>query len=375
MGKRGRVTLETIAAEVGLSKYAVSRSLAGKNGVSEETRERIRETAQRLGYIKPANSSVSNEIAVVFHDHDSVNSELYMQIQNGVQAEAHRQGMSLRIRWTHNKGQLAEMAKTCAGLLLVGPHDREAVDAAVATGIPIVRFGWVDPLEDADQVSGTDHESGQAVLQYLIDLGHREIAYVYGVPGYRGRRERFYGAREIAERYSDANLHAMQFEEQGGFADAYRALKAKGVQPTAFFCAHDGLALTVISELLGQGYRIPDDISVVGFGDFSAATQISPALTTVKMEGQECGAVGLRLLVQRIENPRLPGMPACRIYIASHIVERRSSGPRRDRSKSTEVPLDSRRQHQQRPTHEAAAIADEEAIEFNRRMWPTDPRN
>ncbi|EUB99631.1 transcriptional regulator, LacI family [Rhizobium sp. CF080] len=327
MKSRGRVTLQTIAREVGLSKYAVSRSLSGKSGVSDETRERIREAAQRLGYSKPANQVASGDIAVVFHDLDPVNSELYMQIQNGVQAEAHRLGMALRMLWTHSQGQLQELAHTCAGLLLVGPHDREAIRAAMATGTPIIRFGWVDPLEDSDQVSGTDHEAGQAVIQYLVDLGHRSIAYVYGTPGYRGRRERFYGAREIAERYPNVVLHVLQFEEQNGFADAYRALKDKGDRPTAFFCAHDGLALTVVSELLGQGYRIPDDVSVVGFGDFSPAKQISPPLTTVRMEGQECGAVGLRLLLERIENPRQPGTPARRVYVASRIVERRSSGP------------------------------------------------
>ncbi|KAB1111507.1 LacI family transcriptional regulator [Neorhizobium galegae] len=336
MKDRGRVTLQTIAREVGLSKYAVSRSLSGKSGVSEETRERIRETAERLGYSKPANRATSGDIAVVFHDLDPVNSELYMQIQNGVQAEAHRLGMGLRLLWTHSQGQLEELAHTCAGLLLVGPHDREAIRAAMATGTPIIRFGWVDPLEDADQVSGTDHEAGQAVIQYLIDLGHRSIAYVYGVPGYRGRRERFYGAREIAERHPDVALHVLQFEEENGFAEAYRELKDKGDRPTAFFCAHDGLALTVVSELLGQGYRIPDDVSVVGFGDFSPAKQISPALTTVRMEGQECGAVGLRLLLERIENPRQPGTPARRIHVASRIVERRSTGPCKDPAHSGE---------------------------------------
>ncbi|MGO6701850.1 LacI family DNA-binding transcriptional regulator [Rhizobium ruizarguesonis] len=327
MGSRGRVTLQTIAREVGLSKYAVSRSLAGKSGVSEETRALIRETAQRLGYTRPAGQGAAGEVAVVFHDLDAVNSELYMQVQNGVQREAHRLGMTLRLRWTHNQGQLEELARACDGLIIVGPHDREAVAAASATGVPIVRFGWVDPLEQADQVTGTDHEAGQAVIEYLAGLGHRSIVYVYGTPGFRGRQERYYGAREVAERYSDVTLHVMQFDEQNGFATAYQALKQRGIRPTAFFCAHDGLALTVVSELLGQGYRIPDDVSVVGFGDFSPATQISPALTTVRMEGQECGAVGLRLLLERIENPRLPGMPARRIMIASRIIERRSAGP------------------------------------------------
>jgi LacI family transcriptional regulator len=321
------VTLQTIAREVGLSKYAVSRSLAGKSGVSEETRERIRAMAERLGYIKPAVQAGSNDIAVVFHDHDPVNSELYMQVQNGIQGEAHRLGMGLRVHWTHSARQLEDLARSCAGLLLVGPHDGEAITAANATGIPVVRFGWVDPLEQADQVSGTDHEAGQAVIQYLVDLGHRSIAYVYGVPGYRGRRERFYGAREVAEMHPDVTLHVMQFEEQDGFGQAYGLLKDKGARPTAFFCAHDGLALSVVSELLGQGYRIPDDVSVVGFGDYSAATQISPSLTTVRMEGQECGAVGLRLLIERIKTPRRPGDPARRVNIASRIIERRSAGP------------------------------------------------
>ncbi|MBX5171795.1 LacI family DNA-binding transcriptional regulator [Rhizobium sp. NZLR1b] len=327
MGSRGRVTLQTIAREVGLSKYAVSRSLAGKSGVSEETRTLIRETAQRLGYTRPAGQGGAGEVAVVFHDLDAVNSELYMQVQKGVQREAHRLGMTLRVRWTHNAGQLEELARACDGLIIVGPHDREAMVAVSATGVPIVRFGWVDPLEQADQVTGTDHEAGQAVIQYLVDLGHRSIVYVYGTPGFRGRQERYYGAREIAERYGNVALHVMHFDEQAGFGAAFRALAEKDIRPTAFFCAHDGLALTVVSELLGQGYRIPDDISVVGFGDFSPATQISPALTTVRMEGQECGAVGLRLLLERIENPRLPGMPARRVMIASRIVERRSAGP------------------------------------------------
>jgi LacI family transcriptional regulator len=324
---RGKITLQRIAEEVGLSKYAVSRSLAGKSGVSEETRILIRETAQRLGYVKPAASSAADDIAVVFHDHDPVNSELYMQVQNGVQREAHRLGVSIRVRWTHSTGQLEELARSCAGLLLIGPHDSEAIAAATATGVPIVRFGWVGPLEQADQVTGTDHEAGQAVAQYLIDLGHRSIAYVHGTPGYRGRRERFYGAREITERYPDVALHVMQFDEQNGFREAFRALRDGDIHPTAFFCAHDGLALTVVSELLGQGYRIPEDVSVVGFGDYSAATQISPPLTTVRMEGQECGSVGLRLLLERIEQPKLPGMPARRINIASRIIERRSVGP------------------------------------------------
>ena len=67
------------------------------------------------------------------------------------------------------------------------------------SGVPIVRQGWLEPLEQVDQIGGTDHEAGSAVASYLLGLGHREIAYVHGDPRYRGRMERLYGLREVLE--------------------------------------------------------------------------------------------------------------------------------------------------------------------------------
>jgi LacI family transcriptional regulator len=329
MRSRTKVTIQAIADEVGLSKYAVSRSLAGKSGVSDDTRRRIWETAQRLGYTKPAmrKGLASEEIAVVFHGVDAVNSELNIQIQTGVQEEAERLGVGVRIRWTHSEAALEELSANFAGLILVGPHTQEGVARTMAGGATIVRMGWTDPLQQVDSVGGSDHEAGQAVAKYLTNLGHKNIAYVYGLPIYRGRHERYYGMREILEQNSEYQLHVMQFDEQSGFATALSELHGKGIRPTAFFCAHDGLAVTVVSELLGRGFRIPDDVSVVGFGDFSAATQISPALTTVRQEGRETGAVALQLLLERIRRPRLPDQPPRSIRVISRIIERRSAGP------------------------------------------------
>lgn len=322
-----RVTLQQIARQVGLSTFAVSRSLSGKDGVSEETRRLVGQVAARLGYLRPAPVR-SGDIGLVLHDLDNVNGELRMQIQRGVQHEASRLNKPIRSQWTHSLEHIVELARGCAGLLLVGPHDRAATAAVQAIGIPVVRLGWVDPLEQVDQVVHTDREGGEAVAQYLIDLGHRCIAFVHGAGGFRGRRERYHGMREIAERHPDVVLHQMFFEEQGGFVDAFRRLRQAGDDPTAFFCANDGLALTVMSELLGLGHRIPEDVSVVGFGDFSAAIQISPQLTTVRVDGGEMGAAALRLLLERIAGRRADA-PSQRVLIASRIIERRSAGPRR----------------------------------------------
>ena len=318
-----RVTLKTIAQETGLSKFAVSRALAGKSGVSEETRVRVAEMAAQLGYKKPV-PTTSRALSVVFDDTDVINSELHVQIQSGVQREAERLGLTVWVRWTHDGNELERFARESQGMLIVGPHDRAGVARAYSAGIPIVRNGWLRSLEPVDQIGGTDHEAGSAVAEYLTGLGHREIAYVHGESRYRGRMERLYGMREVIEQLDGVRMYDMTWPEGTQFAGALDGLNASGVRPTAFFCAHDGLAVTVISELLTRGYRIPQDASVVGFGDFSAAQQIQPPLTTVKMPGVDIGVMAVRLLNERMTVPGFPSFPL-RVHIPSRIVERQSA--------------------------------------------------
>ncbi|RYE43641.1 MAG: LacI family transcriptional regulator [Hyphomicrobiales bacterium] len=322
-----RVTLGVIAARLGLSKFAVSRALSGKSGVSEDTRRRVREAADALGYARPIATVEAMTIGVVFHDTDLINSELHLLMQNGVQTEAQHRGYQVRMRWTHLADEVEAFIRDCDGAVMVGPHDRATYDRVYALGIPIVRNGWLLPLEQVDFVGGTDHEAGSAVARYLVGLGHTNIAYVHGTPGYRGRIERYYGVREVLEGMPQITFRQMTFDQEVRFTEHLRAANADGFHPTAYFCAHDGLAVTVISELLRLGYRIPEDATIVGYGDYSAATQISPQLTTVHVQGQQIGATCVRLLDDRIKD-RVPRDTPIRILVGSRIVERESSGPR-----------------------------------------------
>ena len=320
-----RVTLGSLAARLGLSKFAVSRALSGKSGVSADTRRRVQELAAELGYARQPAPKELRTLGLIFHDTDLINSELHVLIQSGVQAEAQRRGYQVRMRWTHLAEEVEAFVRTCSGAIMVGPHERHTYDRVYALDVPIVRTGWLDPLEQADFVGGSDHEAGSAVARYLVELGHTAIAFVQGTPGYRGRMERYYGVREVLEQLPQVSFRQMTFEKEVRFTEHLRAIEAEGFRPTAFFCAHDGLAVTVISELLRLGYRIPEDISVIGFGDYSAATQISPQLTTVKGHGQQIGAGCVRLLDDRINERMARDIPV-RLLIASRIVNRASCG-------------------------------------------------
>lgn len=322
-----RVTLASIAEELGLSKFAVSRALAGKGGVSSSTRELVAEAAVRLGYVKAPRALA--EVQLIFHDHDPVNSELAMQIQSGVQSEASALGVSLRMGWTHDPDQVGALSRDKSGVILFGSHSLEAIEAVRVTGRPLVRIGWLRPLEQIDQVMGADHEAGAAVGDFLHALGHREIVYVHGTPGFRGRMERLFGLRETAEIEHGMVVHELRFEGHSTFSESYGRLRKRAPNVTAFFCAHDGLALTVVSELLHLGYKVPEDVTVIGFGDFTAAQQITPTLTTVRLPGRDMGIAALRLLMERIRLGARNLASAQRIYLVPQIIERNSSGPRR----------------------------------------------
>lgn len=320
-----KVTLRVLAEHLGLSKFAVSRALAGKSGVSEATRSRVVETAKQLGYRSPS-PATAPVLGVIFDTRDHMNSELHMQIQSGLQSEAARLGYEIRVRWAQNGEAFGPLLDGCNGLLAVNVHDPGDLKLLRSWGRPVVYSGWVNPLEPVDTVGGTDHEAGAAAGRALLDLGHREIVYVHGTENLRGRWERLYGLREVVETVDGARYHHLRWDAGEGFSDRLAALLDAGVQPTAFFCAHDGLALTVVTDLLGRGWRIPKDASVIGFGDFSAARLIRPGLTTIRTPGHEIGLISVRMLDLRIRTPGWSPVPV-RMLVPNTLIMRDSMGP------------------------------------------------
>jgi LacI family transcriptional regulator len=317
-----KVTLQAIADELGISKFAVSRALSGKDGVSRDTRLRVQGKALELGYLKAEGAAQLSAVHIVFHDHDPVNSELWMQMQNGLQSEAVLSGYPVQLHWTRNTQQIEMMARVSAGLVLVGQHEKETLAAIARTKKPVVRLGWVGPLEPVDQVTGADHEAGNAVGQYLRERGHRRICFVHGTRVLRGRMERLFGLREAFVGCDDAVISDLLYEEEG-FSAAFEALSRADGRPTALFCSHDAQAVHVVSELHRLGLKVPEDVSVVGYGDFAAALQISPPLTTLHLPGEEMGVAAFRLLLERMNRERRQ-LPPQRLMLVPHLVERGS---------------------------------------------------
>lgn len=135
--------------------------------------------------------------------------------------------------------------------------------------------------------------------------------------------ERLFGLREASLAYEDAHIGEIQFSPSKTFAQAFSDLRERGEMPTALFCSHDSLGVFVVSELHRLGLRVPEDVSVIGYGDFAAATQISPMLTTLRLPGAEMGIAAFRTLMERLDTDRRQ-LPAQRLMLVPTLIERNS---------------------------------------------------
>jgi len=328
-----RVTIQNIADRLGISKFAVSRALTGKSGVSEATRQLVLATATELGYdMRRRGPEPGKAIEVIFKDRTVASRELWIDVQHGVDSEAVRLGYSMAVRWTDDPGILKRLEASTAGFVFIGPQSPAMFEAIRTCQVPsVVVNHLVPPLVKVDQIAATDIEAGVYVARFLAALGHRRLVYAHGRLGYPGRYARLKGFAEAISVIEGVELREIAFEDDqaaNGFRDALLAMVDSGFEPTAFFCGSDGVAVTVMSELMRMGLRVPEDVSVVGHADYGIATQISPQLTTVHMPHRQMGVAAVRLLLARAGLfGFLEGLPTQRVNLVPHLVERQSTGP------------------------------------------------
>lgn len=326
-----RVTIQDIAARLGISKFAVSRALSGKSGVSETTRREVFDQAQALGYLSRRRTRLAKNIMVVFKNRSTASRELWIDVQNGIDHEADACNMTMSVRRVDDPADLSRLVPEALGFILVGPHSTEVLEATLTSAVPAVVVNHVVPaLWQKDQVSAADFEAGVFVAHRLHAYGHRKVVYAHGILGYPGRLARLNGFSEAISEIGGMQLRAIGFSDDQAADDLRGALAdmvAADFEPTAFFCGSDTVAVTVLSELMRLGLRVPEDVSVVGHADYAIATRISPQLTTIHMPHREMGMAAARILLARAGRAsHLDGLPPQRVNLVPKLIERQSSG-------------------------------------------------
>ena len=344
------VTLHDIAEKTGVDVSTVSRAMNNKSNVKEETKRRIWQVAQTLGYRpnRVARSLVTqktNTLGLVIPSTKCLGHTLFSWMLEGISQEAEKLGYSLSFSVVDIDIQGEEAAITkleehrVDGLILGWFKEKYIEEATlvqlVQREIPFVVIGDRHlSSQDINMIACDNFLGAYKATKYLIDLGHEKIAIISGTtdnPIVKNRLAGFNAALEQAGiHYSYESRQRLireeDFRNAGVGERAMHSLLDSGVDFTAVFVFGDMFAAEAIRAIQQRGLNVPNDYAVVGFDGAEYGRLLNPSLTTVKQPYREIGQKAVQILKQLIDGEELSKN---RVWIEPQLIIRESCGAQR----------------------------------------------
>ena len=309
MGKT--ITMKDIAKQLGVSTVTVSKALSDREGVSSNVREMIKLKATEMGYRynsmgKSMKEGVNYNIGILVAErfmHDNAfYSKMYQAMNKDlmllnyfalleVVSEASEEGCVLPLVLQNNKVD---------GIVLLGQMSRNYIENIEATGIPYIFLDFSDDHFQVDTIVSDSFYGAFELTNYLISLGHKKIGFVGNRNATTSIMDRYIGY------YKAMLLQQLTYEEDWIIKDRDDSGKfcnfvLPSNMPTAFVCNCDEIAYSFIKKLKRSGYRVPEDISVVGYDNHIYAAISIPAITTVEVNVEAMSEAAVNSIVKRIK--------------------------------------------------------------------------
>jgi LacI family transcriptional regulator len=328
-----KTTIFDIADLCGVSYATVSRVINNNPNVKPETRQRILDTMQRLGFVanRQARSLAGGQSHSIGILAPRLDTSYMGEIIRGIESELVQADYDLLLYTTQRREAkestfVARLTQGLAdGLLLVLPRNPGALLPMLRQRqMPCVLVDHQGLGEQSAAVGAQNRQGAYAATKYLIQLGHRRIGFITGVMDMGCTQDRLTGYKAALSDHSLAVDEALicegDFYQPRGYACAAQLL-AHPAPPTAIFASNDLSAFGAMEAIREHGLRIPEDISVIGFDDIPQAAQVHPPLTTVQQPLEEMGRVACRMLLELIQNPQ---RPMERVELPTQLVVRHS---------------------------------------------------
>jgi LacI family transcriptional regulator len=331
--RRGRVTIDDVAEQAGVSKSTVSRALNQEHRFFRSpSAERIREIAHRLGYEpNPAAANLrrqrTNTVGVLVPRlTDTVMAMFYEEVASACVRRGHHALVATCYddpELERDNGAMLLRRRVDGLVLTTARTDGGFCDELVRRGVPhVLALRSAGPSAAA---VGDDHLGGYLATRHLIDLGHRSIGLVAG-PAYAssalGRRAGYEDAlREAGLPVRPELIFASSFGMESG-EEAGRTLLETADRPTAVFAVNDNTAMGLLSSVQRAGLRVPEDLSVVGYNDIPLAARLPVPLTTVRVPFREIAEAAVDLLL----DIQAGGAPRTRTFTPT-LIPRASAAP------------------------------------------------
>ncbi len=310
-----KMTIKELAEMAGVSPTAVSFVLNGKPGVSENTRKKVNEIIEKVGYTANINSRClalkkSFNIALIYSESSSPFDDLfYFEVARGALERCNERGYNIvlnKIKMSNGDVQLPDLI-TCQntdGIIVFQDVDPEILKKIESYGAPAV---VVDSYADESLYTsiGIDaHEIVEVALEHLISKGHKEIGLIVTgfIPDFKNRVCATFDSilKRHGLKYHDEWIKDSARDEESAMVCAEKIWKLSE-RPTAIFCTSDVYALGAIRYFKENGIKIPDDVSVIGADNIIACKYLEPSLTTVDYDKALLGSMACEMLISRIE--------------------------------------------------------------------------
>ena len=335
---RQKVTMQQIADNLNLSKSIVSRALSDKYGVNEKTKALVLHEAARLNYQLPDNSGkkkAPGKVISVFMLRHTLTGDINFgaKIVNGIERAISKRYMQMNLILVDdcNESELVTRAENSIGIIVCTGVEGKFLTQLKQLNIPIVT---IDPRHLGSRLNCilADNYFGMFdATSYLIERGHRKLMFV-GDPSYSyAFLQRYHGFSDCVQKYAAHGVEARYVLEKSSYliphlASGYRneefvKVLDGGYTPTAIACANDPTAEQIYVVLKARGFKIPDDISVIGFDNTATTEFLDPPLTTLNISKHQLGESAVSMLV---DNNLIKSTPYCIQLLGVNIVERNS---------------------------------------------------
>jgi LacI family transcriptional regulator, repressor for deo operon, udp, cdd, tsx, nupC, and nupG len=336
------VTIKDVAAHAGVSFKTVSNVVNGRKIVKEETRKKVQQSIQDLGYrpnffAKSLANNRSNMLGfVIMQPPESAYEDPFIaQITIGMHEVINQEGYGLLVKAYHPSpdksvikiDEIFDAGQVDALVMVTVPQHISEDFTSKKSSIPLISLDEGDLHWEIPVVYIDNYEGGFIATQHLLNVGRQRIGIVLPTPlDRRPSLRRTEGYRAALTAYGvdpdESLIIETEFTLESLYDQTLQLLKQKN-RPDALFVADDKRVLAVYEAIRSMHLRIPEDIAIVGFGDWMVGRYLSPSLTSIHHPFREMGQVAARKAIQMVnEDSSVPES----ILMPTHLVVRESCG-------------------------------------------------
>lgn len=310
MGKK--VTMRDIANELQVSTVTVSKALSDREGVSEEVRNRIKQKAEEMGYryhslAKSMKEGMSYNVGVVVAERFFSDNAFYSNLYQRLVIELGKVNYSCILEILSYEDEKSDTLPKMVsgnkidGLIVLGQLKKHYINVLRQEDIPYIFLDFYDEHFAIDTVVSDSVYGSYILTNYLLENGHRKIGFVGDVTATSSILDRYLGYYKALLQQGIPLNEAWIIkdrDENGKFIQ----LELPKEMPEAFVCNCDEIAYHLIEQLKAAGYRVPEDVSVVGFDDYIYASLCAPRLTTFRISQEMMAETAVDALARKMRD-------------------------------------------------------------------------